>query len=283
MEELLLALADGAIDATLVDSNIFSLSSHFFPRIRTAFTLPGTLPHAWAFAPGSDDTLVEKARAFMRQLADSGGLDALHEAFYAPQDRMDRVGMVQFTRQVRERLPPLMPIFQEVAAAYGLDWRLLAAIGYQESHWDPGASSFTGVRGVMMLTRRTARSLGLTDRLDPQQSIDGGARYFLRLHGRVPDRIPEPDRTWMTLAAYNMGMGHLEDARVLTQKQGGDPDSWADVEARLDLLSQEAWYSQTRYGYARGYEARRFVQNIRSYYETLVWMDTREHPLLVTW
>ena len=281
MEELLLAVADGAIDATLVDSNIFSLSGHFYPRIAVAFTLPGTLPHAWAFAPGSDDSLLQKARTFLRQAKHSGRLAALHEAFYAPTDRLDRVGMTQFMRQVRERLPPLIPIFQDVANAYDMDWRLLAAVGYQESHWDPEASSYTGVRGIMMLTQRTARQLGLTDRLDPQQSIDGGARYLLRLRNRVPDRIPEPDRTWMALAAYNMGFGHLEDARVLTQKQGGDPDAWQDVESRLDLLSQEAWHSQTRYGYARGYEARKFVQNIQSYYETLVWMDTREHPLLV--
>jgi membrane-bound lytic murein transglycosylase F len=281
MEELLLAVADGAVDATLVDSNIFSLSGHFYPRIAVAFTLPGTLPHAWAFAPGSDDSLLQKARTFLRQAKHSGRLAALHEAFYAPTDRLDRVGMTQFMRQVRERLPPLIPIFQDVANAYDMDWRLLAAVGYQESHWDPEASSYTGVRGIMMLTQRTARQLGLTDRLDPQQSIDGGARYLLRLRNRVPDRIPEPDRTWMALAAYNMGFGHLEDARVLTQKQGGDPDAWQDVESRLDLLSQEAWHSQTRYGYARGYEARKFVQNIQSYYETLVWMDTREHPLLV--
>jgi len=281
MEELLLAVADGAIDATLADSNIFGLSSHFYPRIGAAFTLPGALPHAWAFAPGSDDSLVQQARTFLRQAEHSGRLAALHEAFYAPTDRMDRVGMSQFMRQVRERLPPLIPIFHDVASAYDMDWRLLAAIGYQESHWNPEASSYTGVRGIMMLTQRTAQQLGLTDRLDPRQSIDGGARYLLRLQGRIPDRIPEPDRTWMALAAYNMGMGHLEDARVLTQTQGGDPDSWHDVEARLDLLSQEAWYSQTRYGYARGYEARKFVENIQSYYETLVWMDTREHPLLV--
>ena len=235
MEELLLAVADGAVDATLVDSNIFSLSGHFYPRIAVAFTLPGTLPHAWAFAPGSDDSLLQKARTFLRQAKHSGRLAALHEAFYAPTDRLDRVGMTQFMRQVRERLPPLIPIFQDVANAYDMDWRLLAAVGYQESHWDPEASSYTGVRGIMMLTQRTARQLGLTDRLDPQQSIDGGARYLLRLRNRVPDRIPEPDRTWMALAAYNMGFGHLEDARVLTQKQGGDPTAATVLLSRLLL------------------------------------------------
>jgi len=281
MEELLLAVADGAIDITLVDSNIFKLNGHFYPRVASAFTMPGTFPHAWAFTRGSDDSLVQKARQFLYQAGRSGRLAALHDAFYDRSERMDRVGMFQFMRQVRERLPPLLPLFRDVADAHSMDWRLLAAIGYQESHWDPQASSYTGVRGIMMLTERTAAQMGLTDRLDPQQSIDGGARYFLRLHGRIPNRIKEPDRTWMALAAYNMGMGHLEDARVLTQSLGGDPDSWDDVEQRLELLSQEKWHSQTRYGYARGREARQFVKNIQSYYETLVWMDTREHPLLI--
>jgi membrane-bound lytic murein transglycosylase F len=281
MEELLLAVSDGAIDATLVDSNIYQLSGHYYPSVGVGFTLPGSLPLAWAFRAGSDDSLVQKARSFMHQARHGQRLQAIREAFFAADSGLDRVGMFQFLRQVRERLPPLLPLFQEVATAYELDWRLLAAIGYQESHWDPDAASYTGVRGVMMLTQRTANQLGVTDRLDPEQSIEGGARYFLRLRGRIPQRIAEPDRTWMALAAYNMGMGHLEDVRVLTQKQGADPDSWDDIRARLDLLSQEKWYRQTRYGYARGYEAKQYVDNIQSYYETLKWMDTRDHPLLI--
>jgi membrane-bound lytic murein transglycosylase F len=207
-------------------------------------------------------------------------LQIIHNAFYLPETRLDRVGMFQFLQQVRERLPDLLPLFQDVATAYDMDWRLLAAMGYQESHWNPEASSYTGVRGVMMLTRRTANQLGVTDRLNPEQSIEGGARYFLRLRSRIPKRIQEPDRSWMALAAYNLGMGHLEDVRVLTQKQGGNPDSWEDVSQRLELLRQEKWHQQTRYGYARGLEAKQYVENIRSYYEILIWMDTRDHPLL---
>ncbi len=162
-----------------------------------------------------------------------------------------------------------------------MDWRLLAAIGYQESHWDPEASSYTGVRGIMMLTQRTAQQLGLTDRLDPHQSIDGGARYLLRLQGRIPDRIPEPDRTWMALAAYNMGYG----------SPGGRPGADPDAGRRPRLVAgrgiapgpaQPGSLAQPdplrlRAG-LRGAQVRR---NIQSYYETLVWMDTREHPLLV--
>jgi membrane-bound lytic murein transglycosylase F len=281
MEALFLAVSDGAIDATLVDTSIFKLNGHYYPRIAVGFSLPGTLPLAWAFPPGPDDSLVQKARVFMQQAEHDERLQAINNAFYMPENRLDRVGMFQLLQQVRERLPDLLPVFQSIATLHSMDWRLLAAIGYQESHWNPEASSYTGVRGVMMLTRRTANQLGVSDRLNPEQSIEGGARYFLQLRDRLPNRTPEPDRSWMALAAYNLGMGHLEDVRVLTTKQGGNPESWEEVSERLELLSQQKWHQQTRYGYARGLEAKKYVENIRSYYEILIWMDTRNHPLLV--
>jgi len=282
MEDLLLAIADGELDATLVDSNIFKTNSQFYPRLRPGFTLSDPQHQAWAFLPGDDDSLLQKARSFFRLIQENGNLAAIQNRYKANDNELDRVGMFQFMKQVRNRLPVLMPIFQEVAEAYDLDWRLLAAMGYQESHWDADAESQTGVRGIMMLTQRTATQLGISDRLDPGQSIEGGARYFLRLRKRIPARIPEPDRTWMALAAYNMGWGHLEDTRKLTQKQGGNPDRWQDINERLNLLSQEKWYRQTRFGYARGYEARQYVENIRSYFDTLVWMETHAHPMLIT-
>ena len=281
MEGLLLAIADGRLDATLVDSNIFKTNSQFYPRLKIGFTLADHQHQAWAFLPGNDDSLVQKARSFFRLLQENGQLAEIQNRYHENGNELDRVGMFQFMKQVRNRLPALTPVFQEVAEAYDLDWRFLAAMGYQESHWDADAASKTGVRGIMMLTQRTATQLGVKDRLDPEQSIEGGARYFLQLRKRIPKRIPEPDRSWMALAAYNMGMGHLEDVRKLTQKQGGNPDRWQDVNERLPLLSQGKWYRQTRYGYARGYEARQYVENIRSYFDTLVWMETRDHPMLV--
>lgn len=282
IEELLLAVADGAIDATLIDTNIYRINRPFYPRIASAFQLDDTLPHAWAFHPASDGTLVEQAHAFMEKAREDGLLEAIERRFYRYPEQLGRVSMHQFLGQVRARLPALLSTFRDTAARLGMDWRLLAAIAYQESQWDPEAVSFTGVRGIMMLTQQTARQVGIDDRLDPEQSILGGARYFLELYRRLPERIPDPDRVWFTLAAYNLGMGHLEDVRVLTQRQGGNPDVWADVEQYLELLSQERYYSELRYGYARGFEARKFVENVQRYYDTLIWMDTRSHPLLNT-
>ena len=184
-------------------------------------------------------------------------------------------------RQIRERLPALRDYCESAAEEYALDWRLLAAVGYQESHWNPDAVSRTGVRGIMMLTQRTARQLGVTDRVDPEQSIFGGARYLRDMEARIPERIEQPDRLWLALAAYNIGFGHLEDARILTEIRGGDPDRWVDVRESLPLLTQERWHSQTRYGYARGYEPVDYVENVRTFFEILLWLEGREHPLMV--
>lgn len=281
IEDLLLAIDQGELDATLVDSNILALNQPYYPDVQRAFGLDDRRPHTWAFVRDDDDSLVVAAEAFMRVAHESGRLAAIQQR-YAPADRdtLDHYSMRHFMRQVRERLPDYLDTFQAVGDAHELDWRLLAAMGFQESHWDRTAASPTGVRGLMMLTRNTANQLGLDDRLDPQQSILGGAQYLLRMRDKLPERIAEPDRTWLALAAYNIGFGHLEDARVLTQRRGGNPDKWADVSRNLPLLTQEKWYRQTRFGYARGHEAQQYVRNIRRYYELLTWLDTREHPLI---
>ncbi|MCW9016578.1 MAG: transglycosylase SLT domain-containing protein, partial [Kangiellaceae bacterium] len=131
-------------------------------------------------------------------------------------------------------------------------------------------------RGMMMLTLRTAKQLGISNRLDPKQSIEGGAKYFRKVKKRVPDRIVEPDRTWFALAGYNVGWGHVEDARIITQQQGADPDKWSDVKERLPLLQKKKWYKKTKHGYARGAEPVRYVTNIRRYYDVLVWLDEEQ-------
>ena len=173
---------------------------------------------------------------------------------------------------VDTRLARYRDIFQKAGDKTGLDWRLLAAIGYQESHWDSDATSPTGVRGIMQLTVDTANFLRLTDREDPVQSIFGGSRYFKQIADQLPTDIPEPDRTWMALAAYNMGVGHLLDARILTEARGGNPNRWLDVRDALPLLSQPRWYARTKHGYARCHQAVIYVGNIRSYYDMLVWI-----------
>jgi membrane-bound lytic murein transglycosylase F len=167
------------------------------------------------------------------------------------------------------KLPLYRELFESASAETNLDWQLIAALGYQESQWDPKARSPFGAQGLMMLMPRTARSLGVTDPYNAEQSILSGARYLAQLRETIPDRIREPDRTWMAVAAYNMGYGHLEDARVLTARQGGNADRWIDVRERLTLLSDEFWYLQVKNGYARGWETRLLVDRVQQYRELL--------------
>lgn len=280
IEDLLDAVSSEAIDYTILDSNVFELNRRFFPAVQPAFELPDVQQLAWATRRGDDDSLVQAMREFFYQAEHNGMITAVRQRHFDHVETFEPVGTFTFLRQVRERLPPLRTLFVEAAEAYDFDWRLLAAVGYQESHWDPDAVSRTGVRGIMMLTQRTARQVGIEDRLDPAQSIEGGARYLRSILDRLPERIEYPDRLWLALAAYNVGFGHLEDARVLTQSRGGDPDRWLDVRETLPLLTQERWHRQTRFGYARGYEPVHFVENIRTFFEILVWMEGRDHPLL---
>ncbi|TVQ42226.1 MAG: membrane-bound lytic murein transglycosylase MltF [Wenzhouxiangella sp.] len=281
IEDLLEAISNEDIDYTILDSNILELNRRFFPAIRPAFELEEPQNLAWAVLRDDDDSLVQKMREYFVSVDEDGRLAEIRQRHFDHVESYEPVGTFTFMRQMRERLPPLREYFEEAAELTDLDWRLLAAVGYQESHWNPEAVSRTGVRGVMMLTQRTARQLGVEDRLDPHQSIDGGARYLRSMIDRLPQRIEKPDRLWLALAAYNVGFGHLEDARVLTQRLGGDPDRWIDVREHLPLLTQERWHSQTRFGYARGHEPVHFVENIRTFYEILMWMDGREHPLMV--
>lgn len=270
-EELLYRLSRREFDYTVADSNEFAIGRAFHPEIRIAFDLSGGKSLAWAL-DARDASLLSRVTAFYASIKAEGRLASILDTYYASTERFDYIQARVFIDDIRTRLPQYRHWFREAAAEVGVDWRLLAAIGYQESHWNPTATSFTGVRGMMMLTEETARALGVTDRLDPRQSIFGGARYLVRMRNQLPSRILEPDRTWMTLAAYNVGIGHLEDARILTQMHGKNPDLWDDVREHLPLLTQQKWYTRVKRGYARGWEPVRFVDNIRSYADILDWV-----------
>lgn len=269
---ILARVESGEFPLAIVSSNELDLNHVYFPMVKSAFSLGNPEDLLWLFPGEQDQSLAKAAKAFISELRESGALAQLSERFYGHLDRLNYVGARTFVHHVENRLPKYESLFRDYASSYGLDWRLLAAIGYQESHWRPNAISPTGVRGLMMLTRNTASHIGIKNRLDAEESIQGGAKYFNIVHRRVPERIPEPDRTWFALASYNVGWGHVEDARRLTEGAGKDPDRWMDVKEFLPLLTQKEWYSKTRFGYARGHEPVLYVQNIRRYYDVLAWM-----------
>jgi membrane-bound lytic murein transglycosylase F len=268
---LLHLVNEGLIDHVVVDSTQVALSRRFYPELRVGFDLEEPRPVAWAFPHNQDTSLYDAANEFLNEAKQSGMLEDLIERYYGHTERLNYVDRRTFQKHLLTRLPKYREMFEKAAEETGVDWQLLAAIGYQESHWNPKAVSPTGVRGIMMLTLDTADLMDIEDREDPWQSIIGGARYLLWLQKKIPERIPEPDRLWLALAGYNVGFGHLEDGRILTQRHGGDPDRWRDVKKNLPLLSRAKYYKTVKYGRARGREPVTYVDNIRAYYDMLNW------------
>ncbi|MBL4711020.1 MAG: membrane-bound lytic murein transglycosylase MltF [Gammaproteobacteria bacterium] len=272
-EELLQMVSDNIIEYTIADSNEVSLNQRFLINLRVAFDISEPQSLAWALPKTEDMSLYLAVEKFFDKIKNNGVLTKLIERNYGHLDNFNYVGTKIYMRHIEQRLPTFREYFEKAAAEESVDWRLIAAMGYQESHWDPNAVSPTGVRGLMMLTQKTAKELGIKDRLNPESSITGGARYFKKTHDRINKNVTEPDRTWMAMAAYNVGYAHLQDARKITRKLGKNPHLWVDVKQALPLLAKKKWYKDTRYGYARGWEPVRYVENIRSYYDILKWVE----------
>jgi len=274
--DLLEKVASGELDFTVADSTDFNIQRHFYPELRVALDLEIAGPIAWAYKKDTGDSLLRRADEYLIGARREGLLAQVHDRYYGHAEQFDYVGTRAFVRHFDSRLPRYRKAFEEAGNAHSVDWRLLAAIGYQESHWRSQAISPTGVRGIMMLTQATAEYLDIEDRLDPESSIFGGAEFYARQTERIPDTVEEPDRTWMALAAYNVGFNHLLDARQIVEWQGGDPDAWVDVSKTLPLLAKERWYSRVKYGYARGWEPVLYVNNIRNYYNILRWITENQ-------
>ncbi|SEA64303.1 membrane-bound lytic murein transglycosylase MltF [Marinobacterium iners] len=273
--DLLDRVHEGSLDYTILDSTVFDAQKSFYPGLKAAFELQPPQPIAWMLNRHHDGTLKAALQQWFALEETAQLIKTLEERYFSRTNPLNFFDTVSFRRDLEERFLPLYPWFREAADASGINWLLLAAIAYQESHWRADAVSPTGVRGIMMLTQAAAAEVGVDDRTDPKQSILGGAQYLVNVKQKIPERIPEPDHTWFALAGYNVGFGHLEDARILTQKAGKDPDKWQHVREYLPLLSNPRYYNQTRYGYARGHEPVQYVSNIRKYMELLRWeVDT---------
>lgn len=279
-DELLDQLQAGKYDAVIVNGMDFDPMRTFYPDLAVAFDLPDVQKIVWALPTRSSLVLRNALARFIEQANRDGTIRRTYERYFGHVKRLDNSDILGIMQLRPERLPTLRRYFQEAQTLTGIDWRLLAAIGYQESKWDRFATSPTGVRGLMMLTAETADRMGITDRLNARQSIVGGARYLALLKDALPERISEPDRTWLALAAYNQGQGHLEDARRIAQARGGNPDSWADVKQALPYLGRGSYARVMKYGYARGAEALIFAENIRNYYDILLRLEPDYNPLL---
>ncbi|MCC5871949.1 MAG: membrane-bound lytic murein transglycosylase MltF [Gammaproteobacteria bacterium] len=259
---------DSEVDCAVADSNIVAINRRYMPELQVAFPLTDGETLNWLL-PANAEGLRSAMEEWFEQAENSGFIATTRARYYAHVEIFDYVDIARFVRRIDNRLPHFRDTFEEAGRTYGIDWHLLAAQAYQESHWEPTARSPTGVRGMMMLTLPTAREVGVDNRLDPEQSILGGARYLANLESRLPDSVTEPDRTWKALAAYNVGMGHLYDARALARRLERDPDAWHEMREVLPLLADPDYYQDLRFGYARGNEPVQYLQRIRNYEDIL--------------
>jgi len=283
MIDLLEMINKGEADYAVVDSTAYDLNRYSYPRAKLAFDVSDPQPVAWAFPAQRDTSLFDAAQRYLGKIKADGSLAKVTNEFFDRHIEEVTTGeAMAFTYRLEQRLPQWIDDMKAAAAEFDLDWQMLAAVSYQESHWIADAVSYTGVRGLMMLTKNTAKAMGIDDREDPKQSIYGGAKYLSIVLQRLPARVQGEDRLNMALAAYNQGLGHLEDARVLTERMGGDPTKWEDVRKYMPLLAKQQYYSRAKHGYMRGWEPVKFVDNVRNYHKIIAWHQQQEEFRIAT-
>ena len=269
ISDLFKSIEEEKIDYAIVNSIEYSVNRHIHPGVGIAFSIVQNNPISLAFPRHEDGTLSTLANKFIKEAKQDETLKDLTQILTSYSDKFSVADSKRLSDLAETRLPTYKKSFESAGEKYNIDWHLLAAMAYQESHWDHKAISPTGVRGLMMLTLTTAKEMEISNRLDPFQSIEGGSKYLAKLRSIMDPDIKEPDRTLMALAAYNVGRGHLEDARILASRDGKDDRKWTTIREYLPLLSRKKFYSTVTHGYARGNEPVRYVDNILYYQQFL--------------
>lgn len=267
-DELLGQVASRKIDCTIADSNIYALNLRHHPEISLAFTISEREQLAWVLADDSE-TLKTDMYTWLNNFNQDGSMAQLKDHYYSSVNYFNYYNTTVFYKRIKTRLPSYRYLFEGASKKYGIPWKLLAAISYQESYWNPNAVSFTGVKGLMMLTNATAELLGVTNRVDPKQSVYGGAKHIRYMMKVVPKGVEGENRLKFALASYNVGLGHIHDAQKLAKEMGLNPNVWSDIKQVLPLLSSKKYYQNLKYGYARGEEPVKYVDSIYDFRDIL--------------
>jgi membrane-bound lytic murein transglycosylase F len=275
-QALLAAVADGRIALLATDEAHLALAAELRPELQQVQPLPGVAAMAWALPASAPTELVDTVTRFLFRSHEDNTISRLEDRYFGHIQRLSAIDIAAFVDRIQTRLPRYRAMFEQAGEQTGVDWRLLAAIGYQESQWDPLAISPTGVRGLMMLTEETAARMRVRDRLDPAQSILGGARNFKLMLDSIGDDVVGPDRQWMAVAAYNLGLGHLRGARQIANTMGRDNRTWVSLRTMLPLMSRPSFARRLKAGPARGGEAVHMTENVRAFYDILRRLDTAE-------
>lgn len=239
-----------------------------FPSLEIKFRVSEPVGLSWIQRKDNRELKIAMANWYLEN-SRNGEIMAITDRYKSHLYELSINDFRTFWKRVRTILPTYKRAFKKAAKKYKLPWQLLAAVSYQESHWNPAAKSFTGVRGFMQLTKDTAKYLGVEDRTDVEQAINGGAKYLRMLFNRTPKHLAYKERLSLALAAWNVGVGHLKDAQGLALKMSRNPHHWSHLQQVLPLLAEETYYSELKHGKARGAEPVQFVRRVRNFYDLL--------------
>ncbi|MCP4722723.1 MAG: membrane-bound lytic murein transglycosylase MltF, partial [Desulfobacteraceae bacterium] len=267
-EQLIAMVNKREIKFTIADSNIALLSQRYYPDIRIGIPIQEKESLAWAVRKNDADMIVEINR-FLLHANENGILRNITDKYYENTQDFDIYELKKFHKRIETRLPKYKKVIEEESKKYDFDWRLVAAVVYQESHFNPNAKSFTNVRGLMQVTHATAKEMGITNRLNPDQSIRAGIKYLDKMYQRFSHIEDDYQRMLFSLASYNIGYGHVLDALKIAEKKGLDPNTWYTLKTCLPLLSKSRYFKTTKYGYARGWEPVQYVERVLTYFDIL--------------
>jgi membrane-bound lytic murein transglycosylase F len=267
-QNLMADLAVRKSDCVIVENVSGDFYSRYHTSVEKVTQLSGAFSISWMLAPHKHD-LLRLMQAWFQKASRDDEIMRVADRYKAYLNQLDRQDISRFFRMIQTTLPTYQDAFQKAAGEHGLPWQLIASVAYQESHWNPEARSFTGVRGLMQLTEDTAEHMGIEDRTDPLQSIAGGSKYLRTLYNRTPKNLNAKDRLALALAAYNVGSAHLADAQKLAEKMGKNPNSWRQLREILPLLADPSYASDLQYGPARGHETVQFVERVKSFYNLM--------------
>ncbi|WP_415064139.1 membrane-bound lytic murein transglycosylase MltF [Bdellovibrio sp.] len=267
-QDLIASVAQKKNDCVIAENFSGDFYSRYHTQIEKVTTLTEPYSLSWLLNPDSQDLLLLMQSWYQQASRQDEIMRALdrYKTYLAQLDKRD---ISRFFKKIRTTLPTYKQAFKEAAEEHGLPWQLVASVAYQESHWNPDARSFTGVRGLMQLTTDTADHVGIEDRTDPLQSIWGGSKYLRYLLDKTPTHLNPKDRLALALAAYNIGYAHLRDAQKLAERMGRNPHSWRHLREVLPLLANPDYAAELEYGPARGYETVDFVERVKSFYNLM--------------
>jgi membrane-bound lytic murein transglycosylase F len=270
IEDLIAQVDSGEIDYTISDDNIAHLNSLYYRNIDAETDISLSQRIAWAVAKNSDGFVAE-VNNWLDSMKSTVDFAVIYKKYFTNRYAFKKRVTSEYFSNTGGGISKYDDLIKKYSELVGWDWRLGASLIYQESQFNPNTKSWAGAVGMMQLMPNTAAQVGITNLKNPEQNIKGGFKYLAYLDSIWKDTITDStERIKFVLASYNVGSGHIVDARNLAEKYEGDPNIWFDnVEAYLQLKSKPKYYNDevVKSGYASGKETLKYVKEILERYE----------------